>query len=358
MNSDLIRDLCNLGIYSDLELTINNKLYKLHKFLIYKSIFFKTLINNINNMSIEEKIEILDVNGELIESIYVDNIIKWLYHGNADFMGNIELQYNEKFDEQSSEQSNGQSDEQFDKKETYYNLKETLKYYYVADFLQIDEMKNIIVANINDGLDAMDYSQWYDCGIIKNHYGNYEYNGDTYSARESNHYKYIMEVIYDKLKKVKHLYTNENDFGDLFTNENGFGNNDQTIYNEYMRYVYEGDKKRFSECYMMKCDYMEEIVGAMYKICNKLYVETYLSNNPSPKITLEMEDIESVIDIVHDYNKPKLVQLLKMENFIDKDGVIDWNMIKVIDDFCIKHKIRKAFTRKVQAFMYLFVYDK
>lgn len=127
MNDRLLNQLFYLGKYSDLELTINEKLYKLHKEFLNESQFFKTLIENIGNMSTKEDINISDINGDILAVRYVDDIVIWLYTEKNDFMDKLNNENN-----------------------MLISLREAIKYYYVADFLQIDRAKNMISYKIND----------------------------------------------------------------------------------------------------------------------------------------------------------------------------------------------------------------
>ena len=119
MDSGVFYNVYEKGLYSDIEITINGKLYKLHKFFISKSNFFKTLIDNIGKMLTDEEIKIEDVSGNEIPQKYIDNVLKWMYKYNESYVGYLI----------------GLDDD----------IEDMLQYYYVIDFLQIDDSKEQII---------------------------------------------------------------------------------------------------------------------------------------------------------------------------------------------------------------------
>lgn len=114
------------NLYSDMEIIINDKKYKLHTLLLKsKSEFFKCLLNN-PQMNITDPIIITGLNNKVIKSDIIDEVIKYMY---LDDINKI-LYLNNEID--------------YD-----YNFKYLLDYYFVSDYLQINDIKNVCIDKMN-----------------------------------------------------------------------------------------------------------------------------------------------------------------------------------------------------------------
>jgi len=407
----LLYNLCELGFYTDLSLTINCKPYNLHKHLVTKSMFFKTLVDNMDNMSTTEEIEILDVDGELIKVGYLDKVIRWLY----DEDDNIVTPVND--------------------------IKELLRYYFLADFLQIDELKKIIVGKINDILDKPIDSSCHK--IEKGDTDNiYLYRGQKYDIQLDTKYVAIMKIIYDAIIQIKNvancLKKNDNveeeceekkcEISKARTIERGANTKTKPIKNDivsdsdeeeemadedeeeqweedeedcepepstiavsdsesgeeeceepkpkpepkpkqklysyeksretiihekYMGYIFNTNRHSFIDPPDLLHDKRKNI-----KIMYKKYLEVvnrdthiyYIPGNNK----LNIAHVVFLAEIIDDRHKSKLIQLLEVDEWTDGKETIMWNKISEIENMCTECGLRKEFFDKLESFIYLF----
>jgi len=108
---------------SDISFKINGTIYDLHRNVITKSIFFKTLLDNEQFMGIkDDEIIIKDIYGVPINSDYVSETLNWMYFRNITKMSLFTMLTGCAVTE---------------------NLIELLQYYTLSDFFQIDGLKEI-----------------------------------------------------------------------------------------------------------------------------------------------------------------------------------------------------------------------
>ncbi len=334
MENKIIKYLYELGLYSDIELVINNKLYKLHKYFITDSMFFKTLIDNINVMSTSEEIYITDTNGIMMDIHYVDNIIKWMYDEKIEFLENL---------------NNLRSST---------TLIELTKYYCVVDFLQIDILKEYIKKNINEQIDENNFEE-FPYSITKNaHTEDYLWHNKQRQCILDGCFNYadIMNCIYHILvhKNCIHIlksYIPEN-------NEQRKMN----ICNRYIQFIIKNkitvftsnpcrDLKEKNESYD---DYKIFIVSCMYDVYRKT-VDACINGVAQSNMSLQIYDIKLMLDmdVVDDIQKFNLVRLLDNNDWINEDNMIMWEKLIDINKVCIEHNIEKLFLNKVQAYLRL-----
>lgn len=110
----------------DVNITINSLNYNLHFDKISKSVYFKIFLENKDNFK-KEEIIITKINGDVAESHYILNVIKYLYYG-----------------------------------KTYEIKEDVYEYFMLADFLQIDCLTNYLLKKINKKIKK------YRCIDIKN----------------------------------------------------------------------------------------------------------------------------------------------------------------------------------------------
>lgn len=362
MESNLIKELCEEGKYSDLELMINGKLYKLHKLLITKSIFFKTLIDNIGKMSTIEEINILNFSGKIIDTKYVDNIIKSLYYDNTNFLEYIIKNTIE------------------DK--TISCFKEVVDYYCISDFLQIDEIKNRMVNIINTDFKFKNNETYKIKCVRSNIFSIVDYNKNKNKNKEYNvekreeEYKYIMEKLYDKIVTIDHRclekmnnkfdsYYYESDYSDEDSDEDSDDEDKKikkheficrSIYANYKNYIINKDREKFIAAPKFKFEKIL-ISNIMYNVYNEFLIEKekYIHYAPSLDATLELVEIEKLFDMVNTESRSILIQLLNTNNWITSEGTILWDEIIKTSHFCTKFGMKEEFANKMRSFFVLFV---
>lgn len=130
-----------------IHITINFEIYILNETDICESIFFKTLAQNIGVMKTDEEINICNIYENKIESKYVNDIMKWLEI--KDIWNLIGCKLSTTFYKYESFILSKDN-----KNCIYYKNNDItdiiINYYYVADFLQIDELKNFLKNKINE----------------------------------------------------------------------------------------------------------------------------------------------------------------------------------------------------------------
>lgn len=334
MENKIIKYLYEFGLYSDIELVINNKLYKLHKHFITDSMFFKTLIDNINVMSTSEEIYITDTNGIMMDTHYVDNIVKWMYDENIEFLENLN-----NFRLSTA-------------------LIELTKYYCVVDFLQIDILKKYIKKKINELFNEIKFEEFpfSIIGAIKKDYYFWHTKQRQCILDGCFNYADIMNYIYHILvhKNCIHIlrsYIPEN-------NEQRKMN----ICNRYIQFIIKNkitvftsnpcrDLKEKNESYD---DYKRFIVSCMFDVYRKT-VDAYINGVAQSGVSLQIYDIKLMLDmdVVDDIRKFDLIRLLDNNDWINEDNMIMWEKLIDIYKICIEYHIEKLFLNKVQAYLRL-----
>lgn len=329
MNDNLTSCLFEQGLYSDIQLTINKKLYRLHKLLIGKSLFFKTLIDNIGIMSINEEIEIKELSGKLVCSKYIDDVLRWIYT-------NKNLIIIDLINEKS-------------------NFEVVLQYYYVIDFLQIGNTKKEIINIINDRLILCNPSKHNFISISKvpNSIYTYYCNSKKYNVSDGTSND-ILGFIYDNLIKIS-------DFFDILKNKRP-GRNicNNGIYDQYMSHLYKKNKKDFINVTLTHySDYTEknnDVVNCMYVTHQFIIHECLplLNYIPPSCCKLTLVQVSMLLDIVDDNNKAKLIELLSMDDWYIEGNTI-WENINEASNLCMTHNLKKEFDNKLKAFVYVFL---
>lgn len=307
---------------SDIDLTINGNLYHLHKNILIKSIFFKSLIDYIELMSTKEDIEIFGINGEKIQSEYIDNIIEWLYNKGNNLIENLA--------------DNGEMND----------FKKIIQYYYLSDFLQIDEIKRKTISVMNCKLSSYNGPS----NIVENmSVCDYKYCDVFYGAHNRSQFCSLMEIFYGELTKIIDLYKEECD---------KIKNIDKPICNRYMNFVLNREKEKFVSLGEVPNNNYSWLMGEIYKIYKYFYGERHSHCNflVKKEHELHIKDIKILLNVVHKSNHEKLVQLLDM-NIFYANNKIDWEKMMHFDNICIEYGVRDTFLIKMNMFIKNFVYD-
>ena len=376
MDNILFKTLYDTGLYSDFELTINSKKYKLHKHFASASKFIKTLIDYIGVMSTDDDITIYYYDGKLIDTQYVDEIIKWFYHQNMDL---VELLSNPK---------------------KIDNIKCILKYYCVADFLQIDEIKEKLCGIINNVLGSYTDSKSFSNisyletdKFVVARAGYCDSTIVTIDTRRRTDRETFARRIYDDLLKVKDYIPRINiktfmdkKYGKYVSNLNYiysciFGDPSTDIIDTICTVHYYMDEGRSEFVEFLAINRSPEnirVAVALHK-----YFTNHSQQLPSINNKLSLDDVNKFVDIVRKNNYNGLIDLLDIHEYYiinsvgksnyspktnpignqtdsSNDILVDLNFdkMKQLQDFCGKYGMDGCYSRKLATITQFFVYDE
>ena len=328
MNGNVFFNIYEKGLYSDIELTINGKLYKLHKFFISKSKFFKALIDNIGKMSTNEEINILDITGKMIRSKYIDDVLRWIY-------ANGELVVKILIDPKS-------------------NFEVVLQYYYIIDFLQIGDVKKEIIKILDNKLvQCNPRDTFVPIRKVTNTYYTYYCNSKTYNVSE-NKASEILGYIYGNLMKMKRF------FSIIKNKKPGRNISDAAIYDQYINYICE---EKINEFIYVKfrnnssiIEENNEVVTCMY-YAHKFIIQECLPHMyyiPQSDSKLNLEQVKMSLDIVDIKNRAKLIELLDIDDW-HCNGALLWENIREVSGLCSEYDLMEEYKNKLKAFMYVYL---
>lgn len=324
MNWNVFYNIYEKGLYSDIELTINEKLYKLHKFFISKSNFFKTLIDNIGKMSTNEEIKIEDVTGDAIPQKYIDDVLKWMYSDDELIVENL-----------------------IDKENSFG---EVLQYYYVIDFLQIGDSKEKIIKILDDKLTQQKPMQTFVEIRKSSEKKNTFFCG--YSGNLSLDFddRKILEYIYDNLIKTSRFF-------DLIKNKNlGRDLYSSHIYDTYMKFLYERKKERFTSLLCMTNIEKIDVINCMFVIHQFIIKEClpHLYYIPKSDSKLSLQQVKMLLDVVDIKNRAELIKLLEVDNW-HSNGTLLWENIQEISELCAKYDMTEEYKNKLKALVFFYL---
>lgn len=333
MKSDLFKTLYVEGLYSDISLTINNKLYNLHKYIISKSKFFQVLIANENNFNTKDNIIINGVNNLPIPIKFIDDVIEWLYHSDMTLLD----QFNKTID-------------------IYYDFNAMLQYYYVSDFLQIDEIRCAALSIIEKYLDSYK-SNIMIPNIIEKITSTLLYiiNGKEYDTYYESYYSKVMEIFFDIFKKYESCIK--------YINYLDLSESKKEIYIKYMDYIYVNDKKKFIASHK-KTDYYSnpdnrETVLLMYVVYKKIVnLINLCCIDYLPIITsISMLEFNNLLNVINNEYIDTLIQILDVSDWSFDQNCQHHEYIHYLENICIKYDKIKCLHKKMRAYMN-FIYLK
>jgi len=296
MSNNILNFLLNKGIYSDVQLKINGKVYKLHKIILVESSdFFKSMFLNENQMDISHEIIIVDKNSVVMPSKIVDEIIKWCYHRNLN-----EIQLNDLID--------------------YYYL------YCCADFLLINTIKDYCCKMINKK--------------ITNH--SIELKTIKFTSEENEIilsggilidkiiYKKIFlehKMLFEYFKKHNHLFKEAGINTFIF---NSFINSKETYEEMVDELVAFGPNA-------ICLDYINKAI----KVLKKRHIMQITL--PDLKIYEAMQ-LEPLVD---QNNYDKLIEMIKLDDLYENNNLIN-DHTKLLEQFCKKNNLTNLFKEKIR----------
>lgn len=116
----------------EIEFNINGNKYIIYtNFLVQNSNYFKKYIENNNNKN-DKVIIIKNSKDENIDNIYIEQIIKWFYHKQFNYIKYLS-----------------------DSIDNNYNFNILLEYYYICKFLEIEELNKKCIEIINEYLNML-----------------------------------------------------------------------------------------------------------------------------------------------------------------------------------------------------------
>lgn len=338
----LLTKMYEEGLYSDINLTINGREYKLHKSLINRSLFFKTLIENIGIMSTSEEIEIKGMLDNLIDSQFIDKVLKWLYTNN-----NLDVS-------ELIKSSNGSID-----------LDNLIQIYDVLNFLQIDETMNDMTKIINREIEKDNRSHLLLDSMTekcvfnskKDMMRNFYVYGIGRTDDECTKYDYckMFERIHNDFKKIR-------EFHDIIRIKK-LGENicDMDMCEKFINCLYEeGTSLLIGEAC---AEYAPKRDKRCYILDNVLAYREYIIRDCMPNLCLipqcgtKINDLMSakiLLDIVNDNNKAKVIELLDISNWY-VDGKINLEVIEEVRNVCKEHNLEEMFNKKFKAFAFVYL---
>ncbi len=333
MKSDLFKTLYVEGMYSDINLTINNKLYNLHKYIISKSKFFQVLIANEKNFNTKDNIIINGVNNLPIPIKFIDDVIEWLYHFDIKLLDH----FNKAID-------------------IYFDFNAMLQYYYVSDFLQIDEIKCTALSIIEKYLDSYK-SNIMIPNIIEKITSTLSYiiNDKEYDTHYESYYSNVMEIFFDIFKKYESCIK--------YINYLDLSESNKEIYIKYMDYIYVNDKKKFIASHKQTLYYSNldnrKTVLLMYYVYKKIVnLINLCCIDYLPIITsISISEFNNLLNVINNEYIDTLIQILDVSDWsFDQNGQ-HHEYFHYLENICIKHDKIKCLHKKMIAYMN-FIYLK
>jgi len=333
MSNYTLTNIYEKGLYSDISLKINGKTYNLHKSLVDRSIFFKTLINNIGIMSTDEEIEIVSISGNLIEPKLVDDVLKWLYTSEK-------LDVHELMDEILAEKT---------------SLCVMLKYYSIIDYLQISGAIDDVIKMINTKLRRCNQKYVFP-SIVKEDGGLvYKYGTEEYDMYSEIQFRRILGIIYGDFQKIEkyHQIIKNKKIGEHVC--------DAYIYDKLINCIYEKDKNIIIE--MCIKYYRDSGNTRDYILRNILTLRQYIVNEYSRHLyyvpqsshgKICLSSAKLLLDIASGDNKTKIIELLDIDDWY-KDGKIILENVNVVRDICKEYDMEDIFNKKFKAFAFIYL---
>ena len=320
-------------IYHDIQIIINNQVFKLHKPIIsQKSIFFKCLIENENNMDITTPIEIYGASEKLISSDKIDDILGWLY---SDQMSNIPIIGNKLRCINIS-----------------LNFNDLLDYYYISDYLQIEILKNRCIEVINLYLELChkhyigkktpreDYMVFNDSIITSNG------NNDYIERR--------IDLLFNKNKHITITYHKIIlEFFEILTDKE-LSDDFKLIFKEY--FETEDIKKLIKSINnLSKINHDGSLNKYISSLNYNKNIFDVINYYPPHFRDLLFSDMLNIFDIVKKEYKYVLIKMLHVNNFLDDKKSLLNDKTKEIEVFSEKNSFLKEF-EETMSLLYKFNY--
>lgn len=358
---------------NDIGFTINDKLYVLNKSNVSKSVFFKTLIENIGIMETNDDIHIYDTYGEKIGSKYIDDTMKWLDATNIEKWRDVSNIFDKLYVDNNSYKKILLCENNDTQSKNNNLIKQIVNYYYVADFLQIDKLKILMKNKINRILKECTEEKFYVVEEWNEHNNTYEfkstngtsveyvlpfdcyyedilhekYDGDA-SYFES--YHNMMHIMCNKLYLLMDHMTNTDRIKEMLQQYSCEDKNPHIYDYHADKYLSNNDHLKVEECFdnLRKMYYIYETVSVINL--------KYLTNMIYPQCALDNKLVEELLtfDIIEETNKINLIKMLDTSDWIYRDDnndvAVQWKNIAEANGLFEK-KYSMEYANKVGTFL-------
>lgn len=372
IETETYRKLLKSGHNSDISFEINGKKYDLHRDIIIKSLFFKTLFDNEQHMGIKnDEIIINDIYDLPINSDYVYEVLCWLYDDDL----NVMKQFVVPMDCTTTD-----------------ILIKLLQYYTLSDFFQIDDLKKICIDALSKTIEKKVHRVPYRIEINRQRCGPYKHNGQIFHFGfsgeqlwndQKEEYERFFEIIYSKFSYIKKHASKHFDhyiekyFGpegndiiqyiEYGCNKHDYKPRDITKHiinsiqqNNILKFKYDDEKEKIfvmddeSGYHMNGRNFLDFLL----KVYDLLYGSVadsslwWISSDKNNNIPIELVNI--LMDIFPYSDSP--ARLLDTENW-QCENRLNWIPILNFENICIHHNKQNSFKNKMKAYMEINYYN-
>lgn len=211
-------------------------------------------------------------------------------------------------------------------------ISDILEYCYLADALQLSDLKNEIVHIINEKME--NHSGYKDILVEKKTGTIYKYRSKYFNIEYDCNCEKILDIFGDIL---------ENMHTELLEYDNGDNSIKVYIYN--VKYL----QSLITEYLMYRRDRVKTI-DTIYTIY--IYVsngmELYTKKTPEIDEGINIDNVEYLLDIVDPIYRSKIINMICIDNWDVDDR---WKTVKKLDHICNKYNLRHVFFNKIKFYV-------
>jgi len=315
------------GHYSDFTAVINNGVYKLHKQFVLPHCEYYAALFNFSKNNIVEKIIIKDPNDDVIPIEVINSIVKWFYHLNFDLIPILAKET---------------ADINFD-----FNL--LLKYYYVADFLQIKLIVNRCLLLMNSFMDAVKKENY---RLVNKDNRSYKFINDN-NYVDIEYYRDNFNLIVNKIfGNVFNRFTKESSIHLCFLDIKKENNNQSKLICEPLTELFDSVNsgninQTVDKIYNSGYTYIRSIMACLKEIVDYVYDRKIIDTLPLNNANISLNEFKVLINKVDKLNKATLIKFIRFSEFDQNSEIADYHQINTLNKICKNNELLPEFNNKI-----------